>query len=64
MPGFVDTKMAQGEGIFWMASPQKAAAQIANLIRKRKKRGYVTKRWRLIGCLLRMMPDWIYNTLS
>ena len=31
-PGFVDTAMAQGEGLFWVASPQKAATQIFDAI--------------------------------
>ena len=36
-PGFVDTRMAQGEGLFWVATPEKAAAQIYQAIRKKKK---------------------------
>jgi short-subunit dehydrogenase len=55
-PGFVDTPMAAGN-TFWIASPQKAASQIVAAIRKRKKRVYVTKRWRLIAWLMRLAPD-------
>lgn len=62
-PGFVDTDMAQGEGLFWVASPQKAAAQIYGAIRNKKKHVYITKRWRLIGWLLKLMPDVVYNRL-
>ena len=62
-PGFVDTKMAQGEGLFWIASTQKAASQIASIIRKRKKHAYVTKRWGLIALLLRIMPGWLYKNI-
>ena len=62
-PGFVDTKMAQGEGLFWVSSPQKAAAQIYRAIKKKKKHAYVTKRWRLIGWVLKLMPDVLYNKL-
>jgi len=62
-PGFVDTDMAQGEGLFWVASPQKAAAQIYRAIKNKKRHVYITKRWRLIGWLLKMMPDVIYNRL-
>lgn len=62
-PGFVDTPMAQGEGLFWVASPQKAAAQIYGAIKKKKKHVYVTKRWRLIGWVLKVMPDILYNKL-
>ena len=62
-PGFVDTAMAKGEGLFWVASPQKAALQIYEAIRKRKKHTYITKRWRLIGWALKLMPEFIYNKL-
>ena len=62
-PGFVDTAMAKGEGLFWVASPQKAALQIYETIRKRKKHAYITRRWRLIGWALKIMPDFIYHRL-
>jgi len=61
--GLVDTAMAKGEGLFWVASPQNAALQIYEAIRKRKKHVYITKRWRLIAWALRFMPDFIYNKL-
>jgi len=62
-PGFVDTNMAKGEGLFWVASPQKAALQIYEAIRKRKKHVYITRRWKLIGWALKVMPDFIYHKL-
>jgi len=62
-PGFVDTDMAKGEGLFWVASPQKAALQIYEVIRKRKKHAYITRRWKLIGWALKVMPDFIYYKL-
>ena len=55
IPGFVDTAMAQGD-TFWMASTEKATKQIYNAIRKKKKRAYITKRWRLVAILLRVLP--------
>jgi short-subunit dehydrogenase len=60
-PGFVDTAMAQGEGLFWVASPEKAAKQIYQAIRGKKKHATITKRWRLIAWLLRLIPDCIYR---
>jgi short-subunit dehydrogenase len=36
-PGLVDTAMAKGEGLFWVQSPDKAAAQIMEAIRAQKK---------------------------
>ena len=62
-PGFVDTAMAKGEGLFWVASANKAAQQIYEAIQKRKSHVYVTKRWRLIAWQLRIMPDYLYNRL-
>jgi short-subunit dehydrogenase len=59
-PGFVDTDMAKGEGKFWVASPKKAAEQIYTSIKAKKKHAYITHRWRLIGWLLKLMPDWLY----
>ncbi len=47
-PGFVDTAMAQGDGLFWVAPPEKAARQIYKIIKARRNHAYVTKRWRLI----------------
>lgn len=62
-PGFVDTAMAKGEGLFWVAPTQKAAFQIYKAIEGRRKHAYVTKRWRLIAWLLKAMPDRLYNKL-
>lgn len=62
-PGFVDTAMAKGDGQFWVAAPRKAAQQIFDAIRKRRKHVYVTKRWRIIAWFLRFAPDWLYCRL-
>ena len=61
--GFVNTAMAKGDDLFWVASPEKAARQIFDAIRKRKEHVYVTKRWRVIAWLLRGTPDWLYHKL-
>jgi short-subunit dehydrogenase len=55
-PGFIDTAMAKGEGLFWVAPVQKAAEQIFEAIKQKKKMVYITKRWRLIALLLRIIP--------
>ena len=54
-PGFVDTDMAKGDGKFWVAPVEKAAKQIARAIQKRRKIAYITKRWQLIGLVLRLL---------
>lgn len=63
-PGFVQTAMAKGEGLFWVASPQKAATQILQVVRSKKDIGYITRRWRLIGTLLILMPRWLLRRVQ
>ena len=63
-PGFVNTKMAQGNGRFWVAEVDKAARQIKAGIDRKSFRVYVTRRWRLVAWLMRTMPDFIYHRLS
>ncbi len=62
-PGFVDTAMAKGDGLFWVASAQKAAQQIYKAIVKKRKHAYVTKRWKLIGWIMKALPEFIYNKI-
>lgn len=62
-PGSVKTAMMKGEGHFWIASPQKAARQIYQVIVKKVAVQYVTKRWMLIGWLLKMIPSFLYKHL-
>lgn len=62
-PGLVDTRMAQGEKLFWLAKPEEAAAQIYRLIKKRKEHGYVTRRWGLIAFCFKIMPGWMYKRI-
>ena len=56
-PGFVDTTILKGNGLFWIAPVDKAAKQIYAAIRKKKKRVYVTKRWALIALIIRLKPS-------
>ncbi len=60
-PGFVDTEMAQEEGRFWVATAKKAAIQIKSAIDKRKPVVYVSRRWRSIAGVLKVVPGWIYQ---
>ena len=55
-PGFVDTAMAKGDGLFWVAPVEKAAQQIFTAIKRKKKVVYITKRWRIIGLVLKLLP--------
>ena len=62
-PGLVDTAMAQGEGLFWVAPPEKAARQIYDAIRSRRRKAYVTRRWRSVAWLLKAMPDRVHRRM-
>lgn len=62
-PGFVDTDMAKGEGQFWVATKEKAAQQIYEIIKRKRDVGYVTKRWWLVAKLLRLIPNGMYKKM-
>lgn len=62
-PGFVDTAMAKGDGQFWVSSVEKATDQIFEAIKKKKKIAYITKRWKLIGTILKRIPRQIYDRM-
>ncbi len=57
-PGYVDTPLLKGmKGLFWVVPAQKAAEQIYGAIKSKKKYVYVSKRWALVACVLRRMPQ-------
>lgn len=61
-PGFVDTKMAKGgDKMFWIVPVEKAARQIIQGIKKRKRKVYVSRRWWLIAKIMRFAPYWLYR---
>lgn len=62
-PGFVDTAMAQGSGIFWIAPKEKAAKQIYKALQRKKAVVYVTKRWALIAFIFSNMPKWMHQRM-
>ena len=59
-PGFVQTEMAKGEGLFWVAPVEKAASQIFRAIQKKKRIVYITKRWKTIAAVLTFLPFKLY----
>lgn len=62
-PGFVNTAMAKGDGIFWAAEPEKAARQIYHVIKRKKSSAYITRRWVLVAWLIKLLPGFIYERL-
>lgn len=63
-PGFVDTKMAKGPVAFWVAPPEKAARQIIRAIKMKRRVAYITRRWRIIAWLFRLIPGWLYYRIG
>lgn len=58
-PGFVDTDMALGSDVFWLVPLDKAALQIYTAIKRKKRVVYISKRWRLIAWVLKLVPTWL-----
>lgn len=60
-PGFVATPMTQeNKGMFWVATPQKAARQIYNAILNKRRVVYITRRWWLVAQLIKCIPDFLW----
>jgi len=62
-PGFVDTPMAQAENMFWVAPVEKAARQIFKAIKNKRDVVYITKRWRIVAFIFRMIPGVLYERM-
>ncbi|HET9055557.1 MAG TPA: SDR family NAD(P)-dependent oxidoreductase [Chitinophagaceae bacterium] len=62
-PCFVNTDMAKGEGLFWVAPVEKAAQQIFLAIKRKKKAAFITKRWLVLGSALKILPYSILKKL-
>lgn len=63
-PGFVETAMtADNPRMFWVASPEAAARQIAAAIHRKARVAYITRRWTLIAWLIRHLPDWLLERI-
>jgi len=54
-PGSVNTDMMKGEGHFWISTPQDAARLACEAISKGKRLQYISKRWRIVGFILRCL---------
>lgn len=59
-PGFVDTAMAKGDGLFWVTPVDKAAKQIKKAISSKKKIAYISKRWKYVAAVFRLIPSALY----
>ncbi|MBL7783972.1 MAG: SDR family NAD(P)-dependent oxidoreductase [Saprospiraceae bacterium] len=62
-PGYVDTDMAKGPGIFWAAPVEKAARQIFKAIQQERKVAYITKRWAFVAAIYKRIPRWVLEQM-
>jgi len=62
-PGFINTKMAKGNGQFWVVPKEKAAKQIIRAIEKKKRIAYISKRWWLVAQIMKLLPYSIYRRI-
>ena len=52
-PGLVDTRMAKGDGLFWVMPLDKVVRKITSAINKKRRLEVVTARWRIINWILK-----------
>ena len=62
-PGLVNTRMAKGEGLFWVMPVEKVAVQIMTAIAKKKAVAIVTKRWAILHWIMKHLPRSIYKRM-
>jgi short-subunit dehydrogenase len=63
-PGFVETEMLKAaQRPFWVIKPDRAAAEIARAIRRRKQSIYVPARWGLVMLVIRHIPSFLFRRL-
>lgn len=62
-PGLVNTRMAKGDGLFWVMPVDKVVVQIANAIKQNRSKAYVTKRWHFLALIIRLLPYCIYKRM-
>ncbi|WP_020402683.1 SDR family NAD(P)-dependent oxidoreductase [Gracilimonas tropica] len=62
--GYIWTEMTErAKGMFWVASVEKAASQMIRGIDKKKNIFYVTRRWRLMAWVAKLVPEFIWNRI-
>lgn len=59
--GLLD-KAAMQKSRLWLSPPAEVANQVVSAMEKGKRKVYVTKRWRLVAWLTKLLPEFIYNT--
>jgi short-subunit dehydrogenase len=60
-PGFVQTKMAKGNKIFWALPVEKACRRIIQTVEKKKRKSYLSIRWWFVAKLIKLLPYRLYK---
>ncbi|HEX5010922.1 MAG TPA: SDR family NAD(P)-dependent oxidoreductase [Planctomycetota bacterium] len=64
-PGYMATRMTAGmDKLFWVASPEQAAAEVLQAARTGVNVRYVLRRWRVVGTLLHFIPSFVFRRLE
>lgn len=63
-PGFVDTDMARGEGLFWVAPLEKACRQILKALDEERDLVYVSRRWRWVAAVWKRLPTGLLKRMK
>lgn len=64
-PGFVQTKLLENaKKTFWVISPEEAAVQIHQAVRRKKMVAYVPGRWRWVMLIIQHIPSFVFRRLS
>ena len=59
--GLLD-KAAMQQSRLWLSPPDEVAKQVVKAMQSAKRKAYITKRWRLVAWLTKLLPEFIYNT--
>lgn len=63
-PGYVISEMtANNKAMFWVSSTEKAVSQMIKGIEKKKRHLYVTKRWRFMAWIAKLVPQFVWDRL-
>ena len=63
-PGWVESEMTRkNRGMIWLATTEKAVKQMIKAIDKRRNHVYITKRWRLLAWVAKLVPQFVWDRL-
>jgi len=64
LPGFVDTDLLDSSTpTIWKADVKTVVKQIAASLKRKRRKIYVTRRWRWVALALRLLPSYLYERI-